>query len=95
MSAPTPQDAAPIQPAQADCIRRNLRYWRLERRLTVRALAGLIGLRSHTGIVDMERGRRTITVAQLTALAEALQVPVSAFYEEPPTRLTGALEDPT
>lgn len=95
MSSASRRIPAPQPPEQSDRIRRNLRYWRQERRLTVRALAQMIGLRSHAGIVDMEQGRRTITIEQLSALAEALQVPVSAFYEEPPTRLTGALEDPT
>lgn len=79
--------------AQTDRIRRNIRYWRLERRLTIRQLAAQIGLSSHSGIVDMETGRRSVAIEQLTALADALRVPIAAFYEEPPTRFTGELED--
>ncbi len=87
-------ESVPGSPEQivTDRIRRNIRYWRIERRLTVRQLAVQIGMGSHSGIVDMETGRRTVTSEQLTALADALHVPVAAFYEEPPAHFTGELE---
>lgn len=72
----------------------NIRFWRQERRLTARQLAERIGV-SHSGLIDMELGKRPITDERLQAIADALQVPVTQFFEPPPPLHAGEIEDLT
>lgn len=71
-------------------VAQNVQWWRQERRLTIRELAALVGM-SHSGISDIEHGRRHVTVDHLIALAEALHVDVAVFFVEPPLHHAGAV----
>ena len=76
-------------------VRRNLRFWRDERRMNTRQLGKLLGL-SHSGITDLERGTRRITMDTFFKIAEVLNVDITRFFEEPPAYHSGELpeEDP-
>lgn len=59
----------------------NLRTWRQQRGLSIRALAELCGISPNT-ISLIERGVTSPSVATLHQLAMALQVPITSFFEE-------------
>lgn len=59
----------------------NLRTWRQQRGLSIRALADLCDLSPNT-ISLIERGVTSPSVATLHQLATALQVPISSFFED-------------
>ena len=59
----------------------NIRELRTSESLSLRALAGLSGL-STNAISLIERGDNSPTVSSLRCLANALRVPVTAFFEE-------------
>lgn len=71
-------------------VRMNLRYWREERRFTVRALAAALGV-SPTSVSDWERGVRSIHVERLEQIAYALDVPMETFLMVPPSQHSGEL----
>lgn len=63
-----------------------LRELRLERDLSMRALARLSGL-STNALSMIERGRTSPSVSTLYKLSEALEIPITAFFRtEPPRR---------
>lgn len=62
---------------------RNVAYWRKMRGLSRSALAKKAGT-THTHVGNIEEERSSPTVEMLTALAEALDVPVRVFFEENP-----------
>lgn len=82
-------------PRDPSVVRRNLRYWREERRMTTRQLGKRLGL-SHSGITDLERGTRHVTMETFFRIAEVLGVEIVRFFEEPPAHHSGELpeEDP-
>ncbi len=59
----------------------NLRTWRQQRRLSIRALAELCHISPNT-ISLIERGVTSPSVATLHQLATALQVPIASFFEQ-------------
>ena len=58
----------------------NLRIWRQQRGLSIRALADLCDISPNT-ISLIERGVTSPSVATLHQLATALQVPITSFFE--------------
>lgn len=59
----------------------NLRTWRQQRGLSIRALADLCSISPNT-ISLIERGVTSPSVATLHQLAKALQTPITSFFEE-------------
>lgn len=74
-----------------DFVRRNVRFWRQERRLTIRGLAAILGV-SFSTLADWEGGKRRIPADQLEALAYYLRVEPGVFFVEPPTKHSGELD---
>ncbi len=72
------------------CVSRNIRFWRVERRLTIRQLAARIGI-DYTRLADWETGRRTIPAEAIILVGDALQVEPGRFFEEPPEKHGGEL----
>lgn len=75
-------DYGPASPDR-DRAARNLRFWRTERRLTLRQLGDRVGM-SHSGIFDLEQARRPFRLDHLIKLATALHIDVAQFLQEPP-----------
>lgn len=75
------------QPAEADIdVGGRLRELRSERKLSLRALAELSGLNFNT-LSLIENGKTSPSVSTLQQLAQALQIPISEFFEvEPPQK---------
>src|SRR4030066_1937087 len=59
---------------------RNLRDMRAERELSIRSLAELSGLNVNT-LSMIENGKSSPSVSTLQQLASALEVPITAFFE--------------
>jgi transcriptional regulator with XRE-family HTH domain len=80
-NAPNPETPRldPAGHAHARAIGRRVAAHRAERALTVSALAREIGV-SRSMVSQIERGQSRPSVSTLFALAEALQVPVDAFF---------------
>lgn len=73
-----------------DFVARNIRFWREERRLTIRQLCARIDV-DYTRLAQWETGKRTIPAPMVGVIAEALQVPPGRFFEEPPEKHGGEL----
>ncbi len=78
---------------KSDYVRLNIRHWREERRWKQKDLAKAVGI-SASGIVYLEQGSRPIKMEVLFRIAEALQVDVAKFLEEPPAQHTAQLPPP-
>lgn len=81
------------EPLDASVVGRNIRFWREERRMSLRALAARAGTISSAGIGQYERGLRRIPIESLLKIAAALDVDVVKFLEEPPARHAGELDE--
>lgn len=60
-----------------------LRELRQARGVSLRLLAGCVGLASPSTLVDYERARSRIPAERLPALAKALQCPLRDFFKPP------------
>ncbi|HTE62131.1 MAG TPA: helix-turn-helix transcriptional regulator, partial [Solirubrobacteraceae bacterium] len=78
---PEPVRLDPAAHAHACAIGQRVAAHRAERGLTVSALARTIGV-SRSMVGQIERGQSRPSVSTLFALAEALQVPVDAFFRD-------------
>lgn len=74
-------------------VRQNIRFWREDRRLTVKQLAVYAGV-SASSLGNMERGESPITVAALLRIADALKVSPERFLEAPPALHEGEIPPP-
>lgn len=59
---------------------RNMRLWRIRANLSQSALGEAIGV-SFQQVQKYERGKDRISAGRLAAVAEVLNVPVTAFFE--------------
>lgn len=73
-------------------VSRNIRYWREERRLTIKQLAAQLGI-AYSGVADYERGLRRVPVDALMAISDILDVDIIRFFQEPPAHHAGELEE--
>ena len=71
-------------------VSRNIRFWREERRLTIRQLCARLNV-DYTRLAEWETGKRTIPAPMVGVIAEVLQVPPGRFFEEPPEKHGGEL----
>lgn len=71
-------------------VSRNIRFWRVERRLTIRQLCARINV-DYTRLAEWETGKRTIPAPMIMVIADALQVPPGRFFEEPPEKHGGEI----
>lgn len=69
----------------------NLRFWREERRWTLQELADRMGL-SRAAVTQMELGTQAIKDDHLLRFATVLQVPLERFFEPPPIKHSGELD---
>ena len=74
----------------AETLRKNLRYWRQERRLTLRTVASALGVSAAT-LSDYERGVRSINIERLAELADLLDVEVGTLFQDPPLHYSGEI----
>jgi transcriptional regulator with XRE-family HTH domain len=65
----------------SDCVGQQLRTLRMERKLSIRALAERSGLSVNT-LSLIENGKTSPSVNTLQHLAQSLDVPITAFFEE-------------
>jgi transcriptional regulator with XRE-family HTH domain len=65
----------------SDCVGQQLRARRIERKLSIRALAERSGLSVNT-LSLIENGKTSPSVNTLHHLAQSLDVPITAFFEE-------------
>lgn len=72
-------------------VARNIRFWRVERRLAIRDLCARIHV-DYTRLAEWETGKRTIPAPMVGVIAEALQVDPKRFFEEPPTKHGGEID---
>lgn len=72
--------AKTIKAAEADLhLGRRLRAWRMERRVSLQALAASLGC-SYQQVQKYERGANRISAATLARIAVVLKTPVAEFY---------------
>jgi transcriptional regulator with XRE-family HTH domain len=69
----------------SSCVGQQLRTIRMERKLSIRALAERSGLSVNT-LSLIENGKTSPSVNTLHHLAQSLDVPITAFFEERPKR---------
>ena len=81
MSAADDQREADNKQAVLDIFARNLRRWRQERGLSLKALAKISGV-AEMSLVAYERGRKTAGIDKVAALAKALDVTVSDLLDD-------------
>ena len=81
MSAADDQREADNKQAVLDIFARNLRRWRQERGLSLKALAKKSGV-SETSLLSYEQTRKVAGIDKLMALAEALDVTVSDLLDD-------------
>ena len=68
-------------PQQTDVVvGHNIRFWRLERKMSQTDLANLLGL-TFQQIQKYENGANRVGASRLMQIAEALEVPSHAFFE--------------
>ena len=68
-------------PQQTDVVvGHNIRFWRLERKMSQTDLANLLGL-TFQQIQKYENGANRVGASRLMQIAEALEVPIHAFFE--------------
>ena len=73
------------QNANSVDISERLKVLREERGLSIRALGRLCGL-SATTLSVIERGLSSPSVSTLYKISTALEIPITAFFEETPSR---------
>lgn len=71
-------------------LRKNLRFWREERRLTIKELAQRIGV-SPASVSDWERGVRSMTLERICEVADLLDVEVADMFGPTPAHHAGEL----
>lgn len=76
----------------ASVVGRSIRFWREERRLRIKDVADQLGI-AFSGVAEYERGQRRIPVDALMTIADILAVDICRFFEEPPARHAGELEE--
>ena len=81
MSAADDQREADNKQVVLDIFARNLRRWRQERGLSLKALAKISGV-AEMSLVAYERGRKTAGIDKVAALAKALDVTVSDLLDD-------------
>jgi transcriptional regulator with XRE-family HTH domain len=59
-----------------------VRHARMLKGMTLESLGGIIGV-SHQQMQKYEAGHNTLSPEKLTALAKALEVPITYFFDEP------------
>jgi len=68
-------------PQQTDVVvGHNIRFWRLERKMSQTDLANLLGL-TFQQIQKYENGANRVGASRLMQIAEALEVPIHSFFE--------------
>ncbi len=83
-----PRTAPPETPS---LVARNIRFWRVERRLAIRDLCARIRV-DYTRLAEWETGKRTIPAPMVGIIAQALHVDPQRFFEEPPPKHGGEID---
>ncbi len=64
-----------------DILAQNIRCAREEARLSQSDVSAALGLASHSGVSEMETGRRRVSAAELVRLSEVLGKPMDWFFD--------------